>query len=89
MAIVSVAVIVPFGTHEVPIMSPAGSPLGLRHSGESLTDLAERTGRDLRERFDVADADRRVRRLVHEHPFVTVGAAITFGYLAGRMLSRR
>lgn len=70
-------------------MSPAGSPIGLRHSGDSIADLAERTGRELRNRFDVADADRRVRQLVHEHPFVTVGAAITVGYLAGRVLSRR
>lgn len=70
-------------------MSPAGSPIAQRHTVESFVDLAERTSRELRERFDAADADRRVRRLVHEHPFVAVSAAITVGYLAGRVLSRR
>ncbi|MBK7973922.1 MAG: hypothetical protein IPK07_11840 [Deltaproteobacteria bacterium] len=70
-------------------MSPAGSPVARNHAAQSFAEMAERTGRDLRDRLDVADADRRVRELVHEHPFVAVGAAITFGYLAGRLLSRR
>lgn len=41
---------------------------------------------DLRER--ATELDREVRRVVREHPFLTLAGAVATGYLVGRLLRR-
>ena len=39
-------------------------------------------------RAELADADRRLRALVRQRPFVAVGVAVAAGFLIGRLLRR-
>ncbi len=39
-------------------------------------------------RTEVTDIERRTRALAAQHPLATLGAALAFGYLLGRVLSR-